>query len=441
MATDEGKTPEGGQETPQRSAAPGGAKKAPPKKGGGFPKWAVWLIVVVVILVIAGIAVGVVLALGGGGEEEENQAPSITSLTANPASVAPGAASTVSCVAEDPDGDSMSYDWTTTGGTVTGSGDTVTWIAPSVAGAYIVKVTVDDSNGGSDDDSVAVVVGIVAPTPTPTSAPTPTPTSAPTPGYGSIDIKSSPTDATVYIDGVDTGSITPYVATHIPEGNHVVKLEYLSSVPPYYDWRIGTVTVTGGETEYINWALDVAPTQSVSIQPDATDGKDSYVFEGTPGSNRGTESQIYAGGNVVGSMCRAYIQFDLSSIPASAVVIDAKLGLRYESTGAASASPVGVYRVIAPWDEGTITWDNQPAIAPAVIATAAVPAVVTHVFIYWDIDDLAQGWISGSFANRGMTLRDTDETTFEGYKGFYSSDWGTPIQTPEMVIQYYDPAP
>jgi hypothetical protein len=38
-------------------------------------------------------------------------------------------------------------------------------------------------------------------------------------------------------------------------------------------------------------------------------------------------------------------------------------------------------------------------------------------------------------------LGDTDETTAEGYKGFYSSDHGTLAETPKLTIQYYDPAP
>jgi len=445
MATGEGKTPEGGQEAPNDPAEPKGAKakQKPPKKGGGVPGWAVAVIVIVVIAVIAGIAVGVVMALSGGGEEEANQAPTIASLEADPDSLAPGEGSTVTCVADDSDGDTLTYSWTANGGTISGTGDEITWIAPPLAKGYIVEVTVDDGNGGTDDDSVAIVVGIVAPTPTPTPVPTPTPTTAPTPGEGSIDIKSSPAGATVYIDGINTGMITPIVATHIPEGNHVVKLEYIPNPPTgtYYDWRIGPVAVIGGETAYINWALDIAPVQSVTIQPDAAAGKDAYVFEGTPASNNGVATYVFTSGTAVGQLCRTYIQFDLSSITASSVVIDAKLGLSYESTGAASASPVGVYRVTGPWDEAVITWDNQPAVAANVIGTSSMPAAPTHDFVYWDVHDLVQGWISGIVANRGMMLRDIDETTFEGYEGFYSSAWGTLAETPTLTIQYYDPMP
>ncbi|MFA5055789.1 MAG: DNRLRE domain-containing protein [Dehalococcoidia bacterium] len=439
MATDEGKVPEGGQEPPKEPVEPKGAKakQKPPKKGGGVPGWAVAVIVIVVIAVIAGIAVGVVMAMSGGGE---NQAPTITSLTANPSSVTTGHSSTITCVASDPDGDTLDYDWEYTGGELQGSGTTRTWIAPNVEGTFTVTVTVDDGNGGTDQDSVAIVVANApTPTPTPTSTASPTPTAtstvAPTPSQGSIDIQSTPSGAAVYIDGVDTGSITPYVATHLNEGPHVVRLVY-----PHYEWRTESVPVFGGATEYVNWALDWSPTQSVTIQPDALTGKDAYVFEGDPSSNRGTNAEIFVSGNALGSQCRAYIQFLLGSVPSSAVIIDAKLGLFYEdNAGGSTEGPVGVYRVTGTWDETTITWDNQPAIVAGVVATTTVPAIHTDDWIYWDIDDLVQGWISGSLPNRGLTLRDTDETTFEGYKGFYSDDNGA--DTPKLTIQYYDPAP
>jgi hypothetical protein len=438
MATDEGKVPEGGQEPPKEPVEPKGAKakQKPPKKGGGVPGWAVAVIVIVVIAVIAGIAVGVVMAMSGG-EEAENQAPSITSLTAYPDSLAPGEASTVTCVASDPDGDTLSYVWTATGGTVSGTGDTITWIAPPVAKGYMVRVNVSDGNGGTDHDSVPVIVEIVVPTPTPTTVPTPTPTAAPIPSDGSIDIKSNPAGAKVYIDGVDTGSITPYIATHVSEGNHVVKLVY-----PLYKWRSGAVSVTGGGTEYINWALDAATVQVSTIQPDATDGKDVYVYENIPTQNYETSALTFVSGDGVGDRCRAYLQFDVSAIPSTAVILQANLGLYYISqSGTATAGTVGAYGVTSSWDETTITWDDQPSAAATTLDTYAMPASATSSFLYWDIKALVRYWVDGSVTNYGIALVDTDEASYEGWKGLVTSDSATANQRPKLVIQYYDPAP
>ncbi|MEA1959383.1 MAG: DNRLRE domain-containing protein [Chloroflexota bacterium] len=434
MATDEGKTPEGEQ------APPGGGKPPVAGKGGGFPKWALWTIITVVVLVIAGAAVGIVLALGGdsGGA---NQSPTISSLTANPPSVAPGQGSTITCVATDADGDTLSYDWVSTGGTVSGTGSIVTWVAPSVSGTFSVGVTVDDGNGGTASEDVNIVVGIVAPIPTPTPTPTATPTSAPTPtpSEGSINIQSNPAGAKVYIDGTDTGNITPYTATHVSAGSHTVKL-----VIPHYKWRQGAVTVAAGDTEYINWALDWAPAQSVTIQPDAADGKDAYVYQGGPGIKFGaTDSEdLFVSGNGVGLLCRTYAQFDLSSIPSTAVVTSASMGLYYYAqSGTATAGPVGVYRVTSDWIDTEVTWSDQPTAVAGPSDTEVMPAVATNDFVWWDIVDLVRDWHDGSIDNYGVLLKDTDESTFEGYKKFYASDWGTANQRPKLTIDYYDPAP
>jgi len=91
-----------------------------------------------------------------------NNPPVIASLTPSPAAVTPGGSSTITCAASDPDGDTLTYAWTATGGTISGTGSTVTWVAPSVAGTYNISVTVDDGNGGTDTHDAAVVVGGVA---------------------------------------------------------------------------------------------------------------------------------------------------------------------------------------------------------------------------------------------------------------------------------------
>jgi hypothetical protein len=295
-----------------------------------------------------------------------------------------------------------------------------------------VKVTVSDGNGGTDEGSVAISVGIVAPTPTPT------PTPSPAPSEGSINIQSNPAGAKVYIDGVDKTNITPYTITHISAGSHVVKLE-LSGCK----WRIESVTVIGGETTYINWALEWATSQSVTLQPDAANGKDAYTYESIPGNNYGDTVLLYTDANVVGTQIRTYIQFDLSSLPGTAVITGAWLGLYYTYSSAAVPASIGAYNVMGSWAEsgpGGITWTNQPAIASSAEDTVALPAAPTNAFVSWYITDLAKGWFDGSIANRGVALADTDPSTAEAWKGFSSSDNPTAAQHPELEIYYYDPA-
>jgi hypothetical protein len=391
-------------------------------------KWTRWTTLIVVVL----IALMTVTATACS-SKAANEPPSITSLLADPDAVAPGAASTVSCVAGDPDGDTLSYAWEYTGGYLQGTGSTVTWIAPSVANTYTVTVTVSDGNGGTDEDSVAISVGIVSPTPTPTPAPSPTPSD------GSIDIKSGSIDgAKVIIDGVDTGMVTPYVATYVSAGNHTVKLD-----KPYYKWKIGTVTVVGGEPTYINWELESATPQSFTLQPDAAAGKDAYTYETIPGNNYDGTMDLFADASAIGTQTKAYIQFDLAALPSTAVITSAWLELYYDYTSAAVPASIGAYRVIGTWTESGpsgITWNNQPAIAATAEDTVVVPAAVTNNFLFWNIGNLVQSWVDGSVANRGVSLADTDLTTAEAWKGFSSSDNGVAAQNPKLEINYYDPA-
>jgi hypothetical protein len=88
-----------------------------------------------------------------------NRNPVISSLTANPTSVYTGETSTITCTATDPDGDTpLTYAWTKTGGTISGSGSSVTYTAPNTAGTYTITVTVSDGKGGSATRSVDINV-------------------------------------------------------------------------------------------------------------------------------------------------------------------------------------------------------------------------------------------------------------------------------------------
>jgi hypothetical protein len=243
--------------------------------------------------------------------------------------------------------------------------------------------------------------------------------------------------AAVFLDGVDTGSVTPFVITDVSAGSHTIKLTRY-----HYKDEVGTVTVTAGATTSINWALTYASTQMVELQPNPTDGKDAYVYEAASGSNYGSSSILFAGASTAGARLRSYLQFDLIGIPSTAVVTNADLGLYYFFTSGAVATPIGAYRVTGTWTEGGITWNNQPTSAATQVYTRTVPASATNAFLYWDIDSLVQGWIDGSIPNQGVMLRDIDEGTVEAYKDFRSSDYATDItKRPKLVIYYYDPAP
>ncbi len=78
--------------------------------------------------------------------------PPVAACTASPSSVFAGSndAVTVHVNASDPDNDPLTYSYTTTGGTVDGSGPEVRWNAGSAAaGSYTVTAAVNDGKGGT----------------------------------------------------------------------------------------------------------------------------------------------------------------------------------------------------------------------------------------------------------------------------------------------------
>jgi hypothetical protein len=90
--------------------------------------------------------------------ESINHVPVISSLTANPKKIYLGAMTQLTCIATDPDDDTLSYIWTSTYGTIIGDDSIVTWTAPENEGYYYVSCIVDDGRGGQASDSVGIVV-------------------------------------------------------------------------------------------------------------------------------------------------------------------------------------------------------------------------------------------------------------------------------------------
>ncbi|MFW6150769.1 MAG: Ig-like domain-containing protein [Chloroflexota bacterium] len=91
-------------------------------------------------------------------EEEGNQPPTISSLVAETTETVPSTMVEVTCEASDPDGDQLRYDWSSTGGSFSGSGRRVQWMSPQKAGQWQITVSVKDGHGGVATGSVSVSV-------------------------------------------------------------------------------------------------------------------------------------------------------------------------------------------------------------------------------------------------------------------------------------------
>jgi len=87
-----------------------------------------------------------------------NQAPVISSLTANPSGVLYSGSTLLTCIASDPDGDVVRYSWSASAGSITGVGNKVTWVAPSKTGSFTITAIVSDGKGAETRGDVMVTV-------------------------------------------------------------------------------------------------------------------------------------------------------------------------------------------------------------------------------------------------------------------------------------------
>jgi len=86
-----------------------------------------------------------------------SQRPVITSLEAEAEWTAPLDSLQVTCNASAPDGDELSYEWSTTGGNITSTGPEVIWTAPEEVGMYDITVVVEDGQGREDTESLVLI--------------------------------------------------------------------------------------------------------------------------------------------------------------------------------------------------------------------------------------------------------------------------------------------
>jgi hypothetical protein len=125
---------------------------------------------------------------------------------------------------------------------------------------------------------------------------------------------------------------------------------------------------------------------------------------------------------------RSVLKFDLSSIPANAIVSSADVSLY---VGAPQAMAMKAHRVTSTWAENTVIWNNQPTFdSAASIGTLSRPAGSYGVYSFSVLAQV-QNWIAGTHTNYGMMLEQDTATSLTTYN---ASESGS--SRPKLVVCY-----
>ncbi len=183
------------------------------------------------------------------------------------------------------------------------------------------------------------------------------------------------------------------------------------------------------------------------LQPDSTNGIDAYFVTVSPSTNNGNEVNILSeawtsGGNPIEG--RSLLKFDLSSIPASATIVSAKLSLYVDTAsiwGTAGQPTSGnnnasyLKKVTSAWTELGVTWNTQPTADTAGQILLAQSINTKQDYTDIDVAAFAQTWVTDASQNFGVLI-DMITTTQYNAMIFCSSDHPNAAKHPKLEICY-----
>lgn len=190
---------------------------------------------------------------------------------------------------------------------------------------------------------------------------------------------------------------------------------------------------------------------SATLQPGA-EGKDTFLnsFGSRSVSSYGGDSVITVAES---SAKNGLLQFDLTGIPAGAVITSAALDI-YAESSANAGSILSAYRLIQGWLEGTTSapsastdgasWDKYDAVnswstAGGDYNLTPVSQTTMAATVGWyslNLTAPVAGWVDGTIPNFGLLLR---AGSGFGSASFTSSDSADAIHRPKLTINYTCP--
>jgi len=186
---------------------------------------------------------------------------------------------------------------------------------------------------------------------------------------------------------------------------------------------------------------------TIILQPDASSGKDARIWTLEPDANFGDFPYYKANAwtwNGSFGIERGLFEFDLSAIPDSSEILEAKLSLYYpwiegspNQTHSSLSGPniALIQRVVEDWVEDEVTWNNQPGIETHNQVTLHESTSPTQDYTDINVKDMVQDMVDNPLSNFGFLFRLETEINYRRMS-FASSDRTVDSLRPKLVITY-----
>ncbi len=178
-----------------------------------------------------------------------------------------------------------------------------------------------------------------------------------------------------------------------------------------------------------SWTVEPPPPPNCGSQQTVGANQDAWIEQGAPANNKGGDS-ILKVTSKNGSNTRALIRFNLPAAPQGCVVDTAQL--RLYAGGYKEGRTIEVLRIGADWNEGGVTWANQPGATGPAAATSSGSAPGWRE---WNVATQVGAMYSGT--NYGFLIRDSAEN--QDAEQQYNSREKSSDQ-PQLVVTF-KPAP
>ena len=141
---------------------------------------------------------------------------------------------------------------------------------------------------------------------------------------------------------------------------------------------------------------------------------------------------------------RSLMDFDLGQIPSNATILNASLSLfgtgdpeldlgEHSTRSGSNASYLE--RIISPWDESTVTWNNQPTTTTTNRISLPETTSSDQDFLDVDITALVEDMMADSANSHGFMMRLQTEVHYRNLS-FYTSDYEDATKHPKLEITY-----